>query len=70
VNEDALTASGTLGNRTNDGFRLLLEAMDRKVQGNEAVGSAAGTKDHAGQRGTLATRSSVREGTQVSERPT
>jgi hypothetical protein len=48
VSEDPMTAAGALGNRADDGFHLLLKTMNRKVQGNQAIGSAVGAKDHAG----------------------
>jgi hypothetical protein len=42
VCEDSLTAPRTLGHRTDDGFRLLLNPMNRKVERYEAIGAAAG----------------------------
>jgi hypothetical protein len=60
VSDDTLTAPRALGNWANDGLRLLLKPMQRKVQGNGPVGSAAGTNDHAAHGGTGANLSSVR----------
>jgi hypothetical protein len=63
VSEDPLTASRALGHGTDDGFRLLLKPMSREVERYEAIGAAAGAKDHAGHRGTGVPAPSVRKST-------